>query len=225
MKPVDEVYLRPTYFIDSNHQNVIAYANSKIKDKQSEIEKAVALYLAVRDDILYTPYGIDLSRRAMKASSLLKEMKGFCIPKAILLAASARVVGIPSRLGFSDVKNHISSERFRSLMQTDVYFYHGYTELFLEGKWVKATPAFNRSLCDKLQVKPLEFNGYEDSLFQQYNSAGGRYMEYIKEHGHFVDFPYDEIIEAFKSSYPLLIEDGRAFKAVDFEGEVKRENN
>ena len=28
-------------------------------------------------------------------------------------------------------------------MGTDLFVYHGYAELFLDGKWVKATPAFN----------------------------------------------------------------------------------
>ena len=39
-----------------------------------------------------------------------------------------------SQMGFADVTNHLSTERLRSLMKSNLFIYHGYTELWLENK-------------------------------------------------------------------------------------------
>ncbi len=118
---------------------------------------------------------------------LLAKGYGFCITKAVLLAAGARVWGIPSRLGFADVRNHLTSERLRWAMGTDLFIWHGFVELFLEGRWVKATPAFDRFLCEKVGVAPLAFDGTRDSVFQAADVEGNRFMEYVKDRGHYSD--------------------------------------
>lgn len=198
------MYLEPTYFIDSDSPGVIDYAKKITHRIDSDSEKAIKLYYAVRDDIYYDPYGIDPNPEFMKASSVLKKRSGFCVTKAILLAAVARAEKIPARLGFADVRNHLSSERLRLLMQTDVFVFHGYTEFFLENNWVKATPAFNLSLCEKSGIKPLEFNGKTDSVFHEFDKEGKQHMEYLRDHGHFSDFPYDDMVAAWKEAYPQL---------------------
>ena len=55
-----------------------------------------------------------------------------------------------------------------------------------------ATPAFNRELCLKHKVAPLEFNGREDSIFQPYNLEKKKFMEYVTYHGSFADIPCGE---------------------------------
>lgn len=202
-----EIYLSPTQFIDCDHPAVFQYANEKIGKEISDIEKAILLYYAVRDEIYYDPYNVELIPERMSASYTLSMMRSYCIPKATLLAAVARAVGIPSRLGFADVKNHLSTEKFQSLMRTDVFAYHGYTELYLNDKWVKATPAFNLSLCEKFHVKPLEFDGDNDSIFHEFDEKGNKHMEYVRDHGQFADVPLDDIIQAFKKHYPHLVEE------------------
>ncbi len=119
----------------------------------------------------------------------------------------ARAIGIPSRLGYVDVTNHISTEAIRKRLRSSIFAFHSYTDLYMEGKWVKATPAFNSSLCEKLNVDPLEFNGIEDSLFQQFDRAGNRYMEYVFDHGVFPDLPYEKMISVFKFHYPHIAEE------------------
>ncbi len=99
------------------------------------------------------------------------ERGGHCIDKALLLAACARVLGIPSRLHFANVRNHIGTAKLEAMLGTDLLVFHGYTELFLEGRWVAATPAFNKELCAHLKVPPLEWDGRTDAIFQAY-SAG-----------------------------------------------------
>jgi hypothetical protein len=86
-------------------------------------------------------------------------------------------------------------------MGSDLFVYHGFVELYLEGKWVKATPAFNIDLCRKHHVPPLEFNGREDSLFQAYNLENQRFMEYVHFHGLRADIPVDEIVVAWENAY------------------------
>ncbi len=172
------------------------------------MDKAVALYYAVRDGIRYDPYYIDLRPGAMRASAVLKRGSGFCVAKAVVLAAAARTHGIASRLGFADVRNHLTTERMRRAMRTDLFVFHGYAELLVEGRWVKATPAFNISLCERFDVTPLEFDGRRDSLFQQYDREGNRHMEYVRDRGHFSDLPLDEMLEAFEEHYPWLMAGG-----------------
>jgi transglutaminase-like putative cysteine protease len=197
-----DIYLKPTFFIDFDTKIVAELAESTCKGLESDLEKAVKLFYEVRDRILYNPYKADFSRQGMKASTALEKGHSFCMPKAALLAAVCRYVGIPARLGFADVKNHLTSEKLMKLFGSDLFVFHGYTDIFLEGKWVKATPAFNLSLCKKFKVEPLEFDGKNDSIFHEFDSKGNKHMEYIKYHGTFADIPYEKIMQAMKDAYP-----------------------
>jgi transglutaminase-like putative cysteine protease len=198
------LYLEPTYFIDSDSAEIIAYASSTCHGKATDIDRAIALYYKVRDDIRYDPYSIEDKREAARASSVLKRKAGFCIPKAVLLTAVLRAQKIPARLGFADVKNHLVTQRLKALMEIDLFIYHGYVEVFLNDKWVKATPAFNLSLCHNFNVKPLEFDGIHDSLFHAFDTHGNRHMEYVNNHGTFADLPYETIYGAFRRHYPKI---------------------
>lgn len=214
-------YLRPTYYIDSDASEVVAFARASVGINDSSLEKGIALFCAVRDKIRYDPYRIDLdNREAFKASVIVSRGYGYCVAKAIVLAATARASGIPSRLGFADVRNHLTTERLRQLMKTDTFIFHGYTELFLENRWVKATPTFNLSLCDKFGVNPLDFDGRTDSLFHPYDREGKRHMEYIKDHGHFADVPYERIVASFREYYPGYFQMRGYAKEGDFDKEA-----
>jgi transglutaminase-like putative cysteine protease len=197
-------YLRPTWFIDSDHPAVAAFAEGAIGAETAAAEKARALYYAVRDGIRYDTYEIELSDESMRASAVLARGIGFCIPKAVLLAAVARAQGIASRLGFADVRNHLPTDRLLEVMQDDVLVYHGYVDLLIEGDWVRATPAFNRSLCERLNVDPLEFDGRHDALLQQFDRAGNEYLEYVNDRGVFADLPLDQIRAGIEKHHPAL---------------------
>jgi len=216
-------YLRPTEFIDSDHPDVWDYANDLVRGVSGEIDRALALFYPVRDDIRYSPYGIEARHEAMTASFTLRQKEGFCIQKAVLLAAVARVAGIPSRLGFADVRNHLATKRLLEMMGTDLFIFHGFTELYLEGKWVKATPAFDIKLCDKFGVLPLDFDGRSDSIFQPYDRAGRKHMEYVRDRGWYADLPFDEIFTAFAAVYPGW-PDGPKGDDGDFYAEAEEEH-
>jgi transglutaminase-like putative cysteine protease len=194
-------YLTPTAIIDSHHPNIRDYAKEITLGSRDPVEMAVKLYLAVRDNILYDPYSPFYLPEHYRASYVLKRGRSFCIPKASLLCALGRACGIQSRVGFADVRNHLATRQLIDFMGSDLFVYHGFVEFFLEGKWIKATPAFNRDLCLRHKVPPLEFNGRNDSLFQPYNSENQKFMEYVKFYGVYEDIPIDEIVEEWKRAY------------------------
>ena len=202
-------YLGPGRYIDSAHPAIVRFTKKNLRGS-SQLEQAVSLYYAVRDAIPYNPF-LDFSdARVFQASAVLEAEQGFCIGKAALLSACARAAGIPARVGFADVKNHLTSPRLAETMGTDLFLYHGYSELHLEGRWVKATPAFNLSLCTRFRVRPLEFDGREDSIFHPFDADNRRHMEYVSDRGPRADVPVEEIQRVFRESYPNLYRLGKA---------------
>jgi len=197
-------YLAPGQFIDSDHPEVIAFARAAVAGAPGATAGILQLYRVVRDDIIYDPY-VDFSDSAhFRASGVLRAGRGFCIGKAALLAAAARILGVPARVGYADVRNHMTSPRLYERMKTDVFRWHSYAELWLDGAWVKATPAFNSALCHRLDLVPLEFDGRVDSLFQPFDRSGRRHMEYLTDRGTFADVPFDTLMADFRVHYPML---------------------
>jgi transglutaminase-like putative cysteine protease len=202
MGVVDDAYLAPTSIIDSDHQTIIEYAHDVIGIQgRDAIEKAVKLYYAVRDGIWYDPYYPFYLPEHYRASNVLKSGRGFCVSKISLLCALGRAVNIPSRAGFATVRNHLATERLIEYLGSDLFVYHGFTEFFLDGKWVKATPAFNIELCRKHHVIPLDFNGREDSIFHEYNADKKQFMEYVEYHGSYADIPLETILSEWRKTY------------------------
>ena len=201
MEQENILYLTPTPIIDSDHKSIREFAAIASNGLTDSIKIAKKLYLAVRDDIRYDPYSPFYLPEHYRASDVLKRGRSFCVPKASLLCALGRACGIPSRVGLADVRNHLTTKQLIEFMGSDLFVCHGFAELYLEGNWVKATPAFNRELCEKHHVPPLEFNGREDSLFQPYNSKNQKFMEYVAFRGVYPDVPVDQIVEAWKKAY------------------------
>lgn len=198
-------FLSPGRYVDSDAPALIEFARNVAAGVESDLERILRLYRVIRDSIVYDPY-VDLADPAnYRASSVLTGGRGFCIGKAAILAASARSLGIPARVGYADVKNHLTSPKLYAQMQTDEFLWHSYAEVFLEGRWAKATVAFDLALCERIGVLPLEFDGRSDSLFQPYDRQGRRHMEYLKDRGPFADVPFDTIVADFRAAYPALM--------------------
>ena len=212
--------LSPARFIDSDHPLVIDFTERWRGASRDPREQAVSLYRAVRDEIRYNPYVFSADHQTLKASHALAAGESYCVPKALLLAACARHCGIPARIGLADVRNHLSTPRLIEMLRSEVFAMHGYTELFLEGRWVKATPAFNLALCRMFKVAPLEFDGRTDSVFHPFNAKGERYMEYLVDHGQFDDLPVELFFAHLRQCYPHLFELDSAFLRGDLQAEV-----
>jgi transglutaminase-like putative cysteine protease len=202
-----ERYLQPTAFFDYDHPRLQDWIESELEGVPDEpVEQIKALYLAVRDSISYNPYVFRTDANTFSASYALESGETYCIPKAVLLGAAARSIGIPSRLGLADVRNHLSSPKLIEWLRSDIFRMHGFIELYLNGKWVKATPAFNRQLCELMKVEPLEFDGIHDSVFQEYTEDGQAHMEYVNDHGVFDDLPHAFIVEGVRAAYGHLFQ-------------------
>lgn len=209
-------------YVDSDHAAVKAFAATHALGATAT-ERAVALYYAVRDGFRYDPYRLDLTPYGMKASTVLAVGHGWCVTKAALLVAACRAADIPARLGFADVRNHLSTARMREQMGTDVFIWHGYAELWLEGAWRKATPAFNVQLCERFGLHPLDFNGRDDSIYHPYDRQGRRHMEYVAERGTFDDIPVAQILVDLKSYYPAWLQAPVDGQGDDFLADVARD--
>ncbi|MDX5373242.1 MAG: transglutaminase family protein [Pseudomonadaceae bacterium] len=212
--------LLPSRFVDSDHPRVVEFAERWRGSSRDPREQAVSLYRAVRDEIRYNPYVFSADHETLKASHALAAGESYCVPKALLLAACARHCGIPARIGLADVRNHLSTPRLIEMLRSEVFAMHGYTELFLEGRWVKATPAFNLALCRLFKVAPLEFDGRSDSVFHPFNAEGERYMEYLVDHGQFDDLPVELFFAHLRRCYPHLFEADSPFLRGDLQAEV-----
>jgi transglutaminase-like putative cysteine protease len=197
-------FLAATPTIEIHHPDVVAFATEHAVGARNNMEAAVSLFYAVRDGIRYDPYTLLLTVDELKASHTLQKRRAWCVPKAILLAACCRSLGIPARLGYADVRNHLSTARWREVLRTDIFYWHGYTSIYIGNKWIKATPAFNIELCQKFGMLPLEFDGHSDALFQPFDAKGNRHMEYLNYRGEFADIPLDSIIATFQKLYPGL---------------------
>ena len=195
-------YLSATYFFDFKHPKVQAFVQEHTRPGMSPKEKAVALYYAVRDGWRYDPYEIYFEKSCWKAHWIMGKGRAHCLDKSVLLISFLRAVGIPARLHLAKVKNHIAVEKLVETFQTNELTPHGYVEVYLDEHWVAATPAFNRELCELLGVRPLEFDGEQDSIFQAFNAAGDQFMEYLEDYGTFEDFPLDFVVENFERHYP-----------------------
>lgn len=214
--------LEPTPLIDSDHPDVIAFAKTHATGAD-DTARAISLYYAIRDGFRYDPYQIDLRPEGMRASSVLARGHGWCVTKAALLAAACRASGIPARLGFADVRNHLSTARMRETMKTDLFYWHGYTEIWLADAWRKATPAFNLSLCERFGLLPLEFNGRDDSIYHPFDKTGQRHMEYVNQRGSFDEMPLEQMSADFQRLYPPQLIDPQGLRAADFQADVAKE--
>ena len=207
-------YLCPTVFFDFESQeiqNLVEKVRANSSDESDaslsarQIKMATDLYLFVRDGYRYNPYQISFRPEHYVASSLVIRKEGHCLDKSIILIAGLRALGIPARLRLAKVKNHIGVERLVEKFGTNVMTPHGMVDIFLNKKWVKASPAFNQSLCEKCNVEPLGFDGVQDSIFQEYDRAGGQFMDYLEDYGSFEDVPVDFIKQNIVEHYPVIL--------------------
>lgn len=219
---VEAAYLQPSYLIESNAPEIATFAREAVAGTTDEIGRAVQLYLAVRDQIAYDPYDKLTVAESCSAKRALARRRGFCIPKAALLVAAARALGIPARIGFADVRNHLASARLIKANNGDVFRWHSYAELLLAGRWVKATPAFDLKLCRHAEIEALEFDGRQDSMFHAYDKRQRRHMEYVLDRGHFADVPFAAILATWREHSPAVLDDAYLAGARSFIEEVEK---
>lgn len=195
-------YLEPTFFIDSQSEVIADLAEKIDKCAQKIVDIVKLSFNYVRDEIRYTIQADQQdSPIEMKASSTILRKNGFCIPKAVALAALLRANAIPTRLHFADIVNHRSPQYLQELMGTNVFIFHGYTDVYLADRWIKLTPAFDVHLCKKHNLPVCTFNGVDDAIFNSHDNSGNPFVEYVKDRGVYADLPFQEIFDTFERYY------------------------
>jgi len=196
--------LAPTRFIESSAPAIVELGASL--RRPTPRDTAVALFDWVRDHVRYESSAAGDPPEDYRATRVLERRTGYCIQKAVLLCALGRASGIPTRLGFADVRNHRIPEHLRRRMGTNLFVFHGYVEFFLDGRWVKATPTFDPQASRKAGVLPVELDGTNDAMLQPVDPEGHPFIEYVRHRGSYVDLPMGEIRAAFHEVYARMIE-------------------
>ena len=189
-----EKYLKSTPVIDCDHPSIQEKNRDLTKGQEDVVKKAISLFYFVRDEIRYNIYVPKSLPEHFRASNTLSRGKGYCVMKAVLLVALARAAGIPASLGFARLRNNLLPEKTEKWLGTNILPFHGYAELYLNGKWVKATPAFDLKMCERNRIVPVEFDGENDAMFHSHNKDGKLHIEYLKHLGHGLDdLPLDRL--------------------------------
>lgn len=202
------LYLQPTEFFNFDKKEVYEKALEITKGIASEKEKAIKLFYWVRNEIKYNMMTYNPKIKAnFKASVTLRRGDGFCVSKSILLSSFARAVGIPARIHLVDLINHKISQKVIDLMGTNVMYYHGYSEFYLNNKWIKLTPSFDTNTAIKGGFLPMvEFDGEHDAVFPKFDNEGNPFGEYLTDRGIHADLPLSDIEKLFLEKYPKIAE-------------------
>lgn len=203
--PEQQKYLQATPILEVNDrstQELIADIDISLSKK----EQAIALYYKVRDGFIYNAYHLDLRPEGLKSSVIMQKSRAWCVEKSIVMATGLRALGIPSKLGYGIVINHIGVEKLTQMLRREEIVFHGYVSAYLNGKWVKSTPAFDPLVCQLSGVDPLEWDGENDALFQEFQD-GHKFMEYTHFYGEFEDVPVELMNAEMEKYYPHLFEE------------------
>jgi transglutaminase-like putative cysteine protease len=196
-----ERYLQPTAVLDYDSESVKRFVEDAIRGATDPRERAVRLFYEVRDGIAYDALVPFHRAEYYRAGETLKRGRGYCVQKAALLIAGLRRSGIPARFGFANLRNHGAGKELVEMMGCNIFSYHGFAELHLGGKWIKATPSFDPSVCEKHDIDPLTFDGEHDAVFPSKDRSGRPYVEYLDYLGSYADLPLDDLLEGWNRTY------------------------
>jgi transglutaminase-like putative cysteine protease len=175
-----DAYLKPTPVFDCDHPSIQAKAASLTRHETDATGKATKLFYFVRDEMEYAFYPPSHPLEDLfRASHTLSVRRGFCIPKAVLLATLARAAGIPAGIAFADIRNHLLPQKAMDLIGGNLIRLHGFAVLHLDGKWVKATPAFDLKMSEDNGLVPVEFDGTTDAMLPSHDVSGRKHIEYV----------------------------------------------
>jgi hypothetical protein len=141
-------YLRPTFAISSEHPDIRHMAWKIVKRTDDEWQRINSLIDWMQRRI---------EREAVDVFTALDVLKGRraeCQGYALLFAAFARSLGIPTRIVNGIVY----------LPQFSGFLYHSWNESYIEGRWVAIDSIFHQIPADATHVKLLEGETLSDLL-------------------------------------------------------------
>ena len=167
-----EEYLRTSRLVDLNSEIVMETTNRVIKDARTPREAAIKIFYFVRDEIKYKFVAIPLG----KASTVVKTRTGQCTAKTVLIVAMLRAANIPARFHFADLRTEfvkgLESHLIYKIMPRTIG--HAYAEVYLDDKWIKIDPIFDKELYDLIKKRAvglgaadlpnpsIDWDGYHD---------------------------------------------------------------
>ena len=217
-----EMFLKATPTIDVGHERIMETASKVTRGCSNDEEKAIRLFYFVRDSIKYNFHMISVFIEDFRASRILEWGKGYCVQKAVLLAALGRAVGVPSRLVFAKIRNHKAPAQILEKIGTPIFPRHGYNQFFLNGRWVSAAATFDKELCERNRLPTVEFDGKNDAILPKKGLKGEPYIDYVEKFPPREDLPFDWIVEKISQ---ILGPDKRPGLDKDHERKITRAFN
>ncbi len=196
-----EDYLAPAPGVTCDDPQLWDLAKSIARGSQNDIEAGVRLFNWVRDSIRYSAYVPFWDLRHYYASAVLARGSAYCVQKAALLAALCRSLGLPARLCFADIENHLLGQNLLEYLGTRVMTFHCFPEIYLGGRWVKATPTFEQALCRDLGWKVVEFNGRDHAMLPSEDQQGRPHVTYLRYHRVSPGIPLERIMKSWEELY------------------------
>ncbi|MFH2008580.1 MAG: transglutaminase-like domain-containing protein [bacterium] len=194
-------FLAPTDTLEVDHPRIRALVEEQTADASDVRDAARRLFEVARDAVAYSPYVPFWDRSHYRTTTILDRGRGYCVQKAMVLVTLARAARIPARLVFVDLRNHRAPAHLVEILQGNLFVYHCYASLLLEGEWLEATPAFDRAICEEHDLPLVRFDGHRSAIFPSEDHAGRRFAEYVKHHGAFADVPMGPMLAAWDEAY------------------------
>ncbi len=194
-------YLEPSFGIDSGAPEIISLSSKLTAGCSKDSEAAARLFSFTRDSFRYNPFAPFSKIEDFLGTALLKRGHGFCTQKSALLISLCRAAGIPARFRFADLVNHNLPGRLGQVLGTNKMIYHTYAEMFIGGRWLKATPSFEKGLCEKMGWRLCHFDGSGDAILSPTDLEGRPHIEYVLDRGTAPSLPLDDMLATWLKEY------------------------
>ena len=134
--------MKSVIYSDYDNPVVIEKAKELTQNAETIEEKLNALFLYVRDGILF---GFNKEGDFIKASEIIKKGIGQCNNKAVLFLALVRALDFKARIHFSTIDIEIQYGIFPwwALAIFPKYISHSWVEVYYKGRWVNIDAFIN----------------------------------------------------------------------------------
>jgi len=191
-----KIFLQEDYYVDCNSGIIQSKAAELFSEDMTDMEKAKAAYLFVRDEISHS-FDYDAEIITARASDVLLHKTGICHAKANLLAALLRSQNVPAGFCFE----HITLANDDSLG----YCVHAFNAVLLNQKWIKLDARGNKqgvnaefSADEPILAYPIrkEYDEYFfDGIFANSHKESMRMLEKAKSLQDIIDNIPEYVIE------------------------------
>jgi transglutaminase-like putative cysteine protease len=193
-------FLSAARFVESEHPAIVARVRELDLLRLPLRERAARLFDHVRNDVRYE-FMAKFTPDDYLASRILEANQGFCVQKAVLLAALGRAAEIPTAIVLCDMRDHALPEKVIRAIGTNVMYHHGLNAFHIDGAWLTVDASLDPKFLDKKRYPHTAFHGTADALLAATTTDGARAAEYVTFHGRYADLPFEQTTAAFTAGY------------------------